>query len=221
MTQRGRPRSFDRQAALRQAMQVFWALGYEGATLNELQAAMGGIAPPSFYAAFGSKEELFREAVELYSRTLGAPMMKALEKGPTARDSIQALLVAAIESFCKPGLPRGCFLVSGAFNNVPSNKNVEDHVRGLRVRRQKAIQQRLERGVEEGELPKNLDLVAMAAFYTTVIDGLAIQARDGVSRKALNFAVRCAMAAWDPVMQGTDLRGPRVDTNKGLGTNRR
>jgi AcrR family transcriptional regulator len=103
MTQRGRPRSFDRQAALRRAMQVFWALGYEGATLNELQEAMGGIAAPSFYAAFGSKEELFREAVELYSQTLGAPMMKALEEGATARASIEALLEAAVESFCKPG----------------------------------------------------------------------------------------------------------------------
>ncbi|MBV8214340.1 MAG: TetR/AcrR family transcriptional regulator [Verrucomicrobia bacterium] len=214
MTQRGRPRSFDRQTALRQAMQVFWALGYEGATLNELQEAMGGIAPPSFYAAFGSKEELFREAVELYSRTLGAPMMKALEEGPTARDSIQALLVAAVEAFCKPGLPRGCFLVSGAFNSVPANKNVDDHVRGLRVRRQKAIQQRLQRGVEEGELPKNLDPAATAVFYTTVIDGLAIQARDGVSRKALNFAVDCAMAAWDPVVHETDLRKPRMLANR-------
>ncbi|HEX6564898.1 MAG TPA: TetR/AcrR family transcriptional regulator [Chthoniobacterales bacterium] len=200
MTQRGRPRTFDRQTALRQAMQVFWALGYEGATLNELQAAMGGIAPPSFYAAFGSKEELFREAVELYSRTLGAPMMKALEEGLTALDSIRALLDAAVESFCKPGLPRGCFLVFGAFNNVPSNKNVEDYVRGLRVRRQKAIQKRLQRGVEEGELPKTLDLAAMAAFYTTVIDGLAIQARDGVPQKALRFSINCAMAAWDPVV---------------------
>ena len=214
MTPRGRPRSFDRQAALRQAMQVFWALGYEGATLNELQEAMGGIAPPSFYAAFGSKEELFREAVELYSRTLGAPMMKALEEGPTARTSIQALLEAAVESFCKPGLPRGCFLVFGAFNNVPANKNVEEHVRGLRVRRQRVIQLRLQRAIEEGELPKNLDLVAIAAFYTTVIDGLAIQARDGVSRKALNFAVRCAMAAWDPVVQGNDSKKPRMDTKR-------
>ncbi|MBV9733767.1 MAG: TetR/AcrR family transcriptional regulator [Verrucomicrobia bacterium] len=199
MTQRGRPRTFDRQTALRQAMQVFWALGYEGATLNELQAAMGGIAPPSFYAAFGSKEELFREAVELYSRTLGAPMMKALEEGLTARASIEALLEAAVESFCKPGLPRGCFLVFGAFNRVPANKNVEDYVRGLRVRRQKAIQKRLQRGVEEGELPKTLDLPAMAAFYTTVIDGLAIQARDGVPQKALRFSVNCSMAAWEPV----------------------
>jgi AcrR family transcriptional regulator len=194
-------------------MQVFWALGYEGATVNELQEAMGGIAPPSFYAAFGSKEELFREAVELYSRTLGAPMMKALEEGRTALDSIRALLDAAVESFCKPGLPRGCFLVFGAFNNVPSNKNVEDYVRGLRVRRQKAIQKRLQRGVEEGELPETLDLPAMAAFFTTVIDGLAIQARDGVPQKALNFAVRCAMAAWDPVVRGRDFKEPRMDTN--------
>jgi AcrR family transcriptional regulator len=213
MTTRGRPRSFDRQVALRQAMQVFWALGYEGATLNELQEAMGGIAPPSFYAAFGSKEELFREAVELYSRTLGTPMMRALEEGRTALDSIRALLDAAIESFCKPGLPRGCFLVFGAFNQLLSNKNVDDYVRGLRVRRQKAIQKRLQRGVEEGELPTTLDLAAMAAFYTTVIDGLAIQARDGVPQKVLRFSVNCAMAAWDPVIQGKNLKEPRMDTN--------
>ena len=95
MTQLGRPRSFDRKVALRRAMEVFWALGYEGATLNELQEAMGGITPPSFYAAFGSKEQLFREAVELYSTTLGVPMMQALEEGPSARASIEALLNAA------------------------------------------------------------------------------------------------------------------------------
>ena len=204
MTQLGRPRSFDRKAALRRAMEVFWALGYEGATLEKLQEAMGGITPPSFYAAFGSKEQLFREAVELYSRTLGVPMMQALEEGPTARASVEALLHAAVEAFCKPGLPRGCFLVFGAINSVPANKTVQDYVRGLRVRRQKLIQQRLQRGVDEGELPANLDLAALAAFFTTVVDGLAIQARDGVSRKALKFAVRCAMAAWDPVIDRND-----------------
>jgi hypothetical protein len=129
-------------------------------------------------------------------------MMKALEKGATARASLEALLQAAVESFCKPGLPRGCFLVFGGINNVPENKDVQDYVRGLRVRRRKAIQERLQRGVDEGELLKTLDLVAIAAFYTTVIDGLAIQARDGLSRQALNFAARCAMAAWDPVVHG-------------------
>jgi AcrR family transcriptional regulator len=194
---RGRPRSFDREDALLRAMRVFWACGYEGATLTALQEAMGGIAPPSFYAAFGSKEALFREAVELYSRTLGQPMMKALEEGSTARASIEALLYAAAKAFCKPGLPRGCMLVQGALDSAPGNQNVQDYVRSLRARRRKAIQKRLQRGVHEGELPPDLDLTALACFYTTVIDGLSIQARDGASCKALDFAARCAMAAWD------------------------
>lgn len=197
MAARGRPRSFDREDALRQAMEVFWARGYEGATLTDLQAAMGGITAPSFYAAFGSKEELFREAVELYSRTLGLPMMQALAEGPTARASIEALLQAAVEAFRKPGKPRGCMLVAGAMNSAPASRNVQEYLRALRARRQKAIRQRLQRGVAEGELQRGLDVGALASFYTTVMDGLAIQARDGASRKVLNFAVRCAMAVWD------------------------
>jgi len=200
---RGRPRSFDREDALLRAMRVFWEFGYEGATLTALQEAMGGIAPPSFYAAFGSKDALFREAVELYSRTLGLPMMNALEEGQTVRASIEALLNAAVESFCKPGLPRGCMLVQGALDGAPANQNVQDYVRSLRVRRQKAIQKRLRRGIDEGELPSDLDLSAVACFYTTVIDGLAIQARDGAPRKALNFAAHCAMAAWDSMATKT------------------
>jgi AcrR family transcriptional regulator len=200
MARRGRPRSFDREDALRRAMEVFWALGYEGATLTGLQEAMGGITAPSFYAAFGSKEDLFREAVELYSKTLGVPMMKALAEEPTARASLEALLQAAVEAFCRPGKPRGCLLVLGAINSMPANKSVRDHLRGLRARRQKVIQERLQRGVAEGELPSGLDLGALASFYTTVVDGLAIQARDGASRKTLTYAVRCAMAAWDTVV---------------------
>ena len=200
MARRGRPRSFDREVALRRAMEVFWALGYEGATLTGLQEAMGGITAPSFYAAFGSKEDLFREAVELYSKTLGVPMMKALAEEPTARASLEALLQAAVEAFCRPGKPRGCLLVLGVINSMPANKSVRDHLRGLRARRQKVIQERLQRGVAEGELPSGLDLGALASFYTTVVDGLAIQARDGASRKVLKFAVRCAMAAWDTVV---------------------
>jgi AcrR family transcriptional regulator len=200
MARLGRPRSFDREDALRRAMEIFWALGYEGTTLTDLQKAMGGITAPSFYAAFGSKEELFREAVELYSKTLGVPMTKALAEQPTARASIEALLQAAVEAFCKPGAPRGCLLVLGAINSMPANKSVQDHLRGLRARRQKVMQQRLQRGVAEGELPAGLDYSALASFYTTVVDGLAIQARDGASRKALKFAAQCAMAAWDTVV---------------------
>jgi AcrR family transcriptional regulator len=199
MAKRGRPRSFDREEALLRAMKVFWARGYEATTLADLQKAMGGITAPSFYAAFGSKEELFRKAVELYSKTLGAPMMKSLAEGPTARASMEALLHAAVEAFCKPGAPRGCIFVLAAINSAPANQGVRDYLRRLRARRRAAIRQRLERGVVEGELPPSLDLRALASFYTAVVDGLAIQARDGASRNSLNFAVRCAMASWERV----------------------
>jgi AcrR family transcriptional regulator len=207
MPQRGRPREFDRADALRRAMQVFWARGYEGASLAELQQAMGGITAPSFYAAFGSKEKLFREAVELYSRTLGHPMMQSLARESTARGAIDALLQAAVEAFSKPGLPRGCMLVLGAMNNAPANLAVQKYLRGLRARRQSRIRQRLQRGVADGELPEGVDIAGLASFFATVIDGLAIQARDGASRKNLNFAVRCAMQAWDNAVARASVPG--------------
>ncbi|HEX5229998.1 MAG TPA: helix-turn-helix domain-containing protein [Bryobacteraceae bacterium] len=196
MAHKGRPREFDRAEALFKAMRVFWAQGYEGATLMELQAAMGGITAPSFYAAFRSKEALFREAVELYSKTLGAPMMRDLAERDTARAAVGDLLANAVTAFTKRGLPRGCMLVQAAMNGAPASKSVHGYVRGLRERRRKAIRQRLERAVAEGELTSKSDLDAMTQFYTTVIDGLAIQARDGASRGALDRAAACAMAAW-------------------------
>lgn len=197
MAARGRPREFDRKYALRQAMEVFWAAGYEGATLTGLQRAMGGITAPSFYAAFGSKEALFREAVELYSSTLGVPMIEALEREANVRRAIHELLRAAVAAFCKPGKPRGCMLVLTAIYTMPANQSVQDYVRRLRDRRKRLIRRRLRRGVAERQLPKSADAAALASYVATVVDGLAIQARDGASRATLLFAVDCAMAAWD------------------------
>ena len=131
---------------------------------------MGGITAPSFYAAFGSKEDLFREAVETYSKTLGVPMMKAPAEEPTARASLEALLQAAVEAFCRPGKPPRLLLVLGVINSMPAKTKQPDHLHGLRRRRQKVIQERLQRGVAEGELPSGLDLGALASFYTTVVD---------------------------------------------------
>ena len=196
MAKRGRPRSFDRETALRRAVDVFWAQGYEGATLSDLQAAMGGIGAPSFYAAFGSKEELFREAVEMYRATVGTPMLRALIGHQTAHASIEAMLRAAMESFCHRDHPRGCLLVLGAISCTRASANVQEHLRAFRLQTLEHIQRRLERGVTEGDVPANFDLAGLAAFYTTVLHGLSIQARDGAARETLTTTVDYAMAAW-------------------------
>ncbi len=78
MPRTGRPRGFDKDETLRQALRLFWEQGYEATSLAQLKAAMGGISAASFYAAFGSKEDLFRAALDLYLQTHGK-LMYALE----------------------------------------------------------------------------------------------------------------------------------------------
>ena len=202
MRVRGRPRAFDRTQALCRALEVFWARGYDGATLEELQTAMGGIAPPSFYAAFGSKDQLFREAVELYRATMSEKVMAALDK-PSAREGIDALLRAIIGQFCGGEGPRGCLIVLGAINCTRANKEAHDHLHALRQEGPEIIRRRLARGVAEGDLPAGAPIADMASFYTTVLQGLAVRARDGASRHVLMAVADAAMAAWDPLVGRT------------------
>lgn len=94
----GRPRQFDREAALRTARDVFWARGFEATSMSDLVAALG-IASARIYAAFGSKERLFKEAIELYEREEGAFSTQALSEQPTAYQAIERLLLDAVDLY--------------------------------------------------------------------------------------------------------------------------
>ena len=201
MTERGRPRSFDRAVALRRAMEVFWAQGYDGTSMSDLIVAMN-VNSPSIYAAFGRKEELFREAVALYRATEGGRIWGAMTTAPSARAAIETVLRASAEEFTRPGKPRGCLIVLGALNADDGNEAVRRELQEHRAENMKMLLLRLKRGVAEGELPDGPDWRAIAAFYITVQQGMSIQARDGASRKALLAIADCAMAAWDGLVSG-------------------
>lgn len=196
MAGRGRPREFDRAAALRRAMDVFWRRGYEGASIGDLTKAMG-INAPSLYACFGCKEALFRAAVALYNETEGAATDRALERAPTARTAVAAMLRDNAEAYARPKRPPGCMVTLAATVGSAENQEVRDFLSQCRQQAQDALQLRLERGIAEGDVPAATDTTALAAFYYTVLQGLSIQARDGASRAALHRIVDCAMAAWD------------------------
>lgn len=197
MARRGRPPTFDRAEALRRAMELFWAHGFEGTTLEDLQAAMGNISPPSLYNAFGSKEQLFKEAADLYVATNGEPTLRALEGGQTARQGLETMLRLTAQFLSQPGKPHGCLLVLGAMNCSPANKGAQDYLQAIRRQAPRVIKQRLNRSVKEGELSAETDTDAVAAFYATVVHGLGVRAGDGASRKELMAAVEGAMAAWE------------------------
>lgn len=190
-SRRGRPRAFDRRKALEAALELFWRQGYEGASINDLTAAMG-ISPPSLYAAFGGKERLYQEALDLYAATRGGYAARALAEEPTARAAIERMLREAAAVYAG----RGCMLASGALACAPEHAGVAADLARRRRDGREALSARLERAVAEGELPAGADAAALGAYYAAVIQGLSIQARDGATPEQLKAIARLAMAAW-------------------------
>lgn len=176
-------------------MHIFWERGYEGASMASLTAAMG-VSSPSLYAAFGGKEALFREAVTLYAETAGGRTRQALREQPTARQAIEAMLRDNVLEYTADDHPRGCMVTSAAANYTPANRGVHDYLAGMRWTNFGIILERLRRGVEEGDVPAGTDISAMARFYTTMLYGLAAQARDGMSSDELDSVIDGAMASW-------------------------
>lgn len=193
---RGRPRGFDRDQALERLMQVFWARGYEGAQLNDLTAAIG-VKPPSFYAAFGSKEDAFREAIDLYIATIGSAPMRALEEAATVRDGLRAMLEGsvAVALSAKPG---GCLLILGVVNCLPANEAVRAHLLNARRKTVELVAARLRRGVVDGELPVDTDIPRLAAFFHGIMQAISFQARDGATRADLYALIEPALRVLDP-----------------------
>jgi AcrR family transcriptional regulator len=197
MATRGRPRTFDPEIALRQALDLFWERGYEGTSLSDLAQAMG-IASASIYACFGSKEDLFRQVMMLYGTTSGAPPRRALREQPTARAAIREMLRATADQITGPDTPHYCMLILAAPTGAVENHAIREFLAGLRRDMHTTIKDRLARGVTDGDLTAPAaGLDAMARYYTTVVQGLSLQARDGADRAELEAVITCAMAAWD------------------------
>jgi AcrR family transcriptional regulator len=192
---RGRPREFDRDKALQAAMLVFWRKGFLGASVSDLCAAMG-IASPSLYAAFGSKESLYVEAVEHYSKTIRPFFWRHLESGQSARASMKKFLFEAAKGLRRSGKgPVGCMVTLSVLDeDVPAP--VAASLRKARREGLDLIRRRLEAAVADGELPPATDVNRLSRFYVGIFQTLAIQGHDGATLAELEGIAAMAMAAW-------------------------
>ncbi len=198
---RGRPRSFDRDQALDQAMRVFWAKGFAGASIADLTAAMG-IASPSLYAAFGSKEALYGEALQRYETLYGEAFWGTLTGPGTARDQIETVLRKAVANFTSGDNPAGCMVVMGCSQTNDLSPELTAALRLKQAGSVDAMEARIRRAVEQGELPAGIDARAIADFYATVHRGLTVTVRSGAGAEVLSSVVSSAMAAWEPLTAG-------------------
>jgi AcrR family transcriptional regulator len=192
--QRGRPRAFDPDVALERAMHVFWAKGYEGASLSDLTRAMR-INRPSLYAAFGNKEQLFRKVLDRYMNGPLAYFGKALA-APKAQDVVEQIFFGAAKMAGDPRIPVGCLMVQGALAVGDAAGSVRKEIAARRAAAKVALRRRLQRAKRESDLPSNADPAELSHYVMTVLHGMAVQGADGASPDQLRRVAQVALRAW-------------------------
>jgi AcrR family transcriptional regulator len=182
---RGGPRTFDRHQAVDVAMRLFWRHGYEGVSLNDLTSAIG-VAPPSIYAAFGSKAGLYREALDHYFGPRGVQI--GSNATATLPDAVESMLRNAVDAVTDPAGERGCMVSSGMLQCAPEHAALASELTGRRREMCETISKAFLRWLDQDRA------AALARFVTTIMQGLSVQARDGATRQELYQVVNETVA---------------------------
>jgi AcrR family transcriptional regulator len=196
----GRPREFDAEMALDQAMEVFWRHGYEGATIAQLTEAMG-INPPSLYACFGNKEGLLKAALDRYTK-LRNIWMEEVVAAPTARAVAERMLMGIADKQTDPANPPGCLLVQGGIACGTGSENVPFELAARRAQNEDQLRDRFIRAKAEGDLKPTSDPAALARYVSAVSVGMGVMASSGADREALRQVASVAVQAVEA--QSTD-----------------
>ena len=209
---RGRPRLLDRDAGLEVAARLFWERGYEGTSIADLTKAMG-VMPPSLYATFGSKEELYRQALDHTIARESKRRSEALVGEMTAYDALAFYLYDVADSISNPDKPRGCIVSTAVLQHAEENESVAQATAALREASIQCVKTRFDRAVSEGELAAGTDTDSLARFYAAVVQGMSAQACDGACTIRLKRLVDIALSAWPGKRRPLDL--PEAGTVNG------
>lgn len=197
MARTGRPREFDRDKAIDAATALFWTQGYEPTSLTQLKSCMGNISPASFYAAFGSKEALFREVVQRYLETYGQVMAPLWDESLSPRDAIERTLRGSARMQATRAHPAGCLVVCGASNCSPENEPVQALLAGERQRTRTGIRACVERAIANGELKASSATDVLPDILVTFFHGMTCETRDGIISDTLDAGITSLLTLWD------------------------
>ena len=193
---RGRPKCFDEKQALEKAMFLFWQYGYEATSISDLTHALG-ITAPSLYSTFGDKVGLFEKCLNHYLENEACPIDEIFKYSQSTKIAIELYLFENVKRLIQDNKPTGCMLVVSTMNCSVTNHQIQTELLNQRLATKNKIFDRLQLGMQQGELTENTDIQAMTDFYTTLLQGMTIQARDGATLEQLENVVKMAMKNWD------------------------
>lgn len=181
-------------------MKLFWTKGYEATSMSDLTNALG-IGVKSIYVAFGSKDELYAEALKCYTSSYEHLTLGRFREATTARDAAHAYLLdsAAAVTGADSDLPHGCMVNLGTVGS-DGHDALRELMRTARGGAFEVLFERLARAVADGELSASVDVVKLARYLQTVQSGMAIRARDGAERAELQAVADLAIAGWDGML---------------------
>ena len=196
-SERGRPRNFDPDTALDRALEVFWRHGFQAASLAELTAAMG-LSKPSLYAAFGDKESLYLKALDRYVAIQIAQHIAIFDTEPDVRQALENFLRAMATLLTDPTLPCGCLIVNGMADcgMASTPPAIELALRKAVQGSEARLHRQFIRAQRDGQLGSGINASDLAAFFTSLLAGLAVLAKSGAKRAKLDAVVVAAMSAW-------------------------
>lgn len=189
-----RTKTFEPDATLRCAMELFWSKGYEATSVRDLLDGMG-IGRGSFYDTFGDKHTLFLAVLDRFEKSRTAWILDALEGPDPPLESVRRVFERTVDGLLGFEPRRGCLLANSAVELAPHDPEVAEKVSAHVRRTEEAFERALERARAAGDISADRDPKALARFLVTNLHGLRVMARAGADRETLEDAVRVALTA--------------------------
>ena len=178
---RGRPRSFDTEAAVERAMGVFWSRGYHGTALPDLLRATK-LSRGSLYAAFGGKHALFLRALDRYIADALARIDVELGPRHGPVEGLRTLLAGYVDRTSGANGRRGCLLVATAMELAGHDPDVEARVRGFFKAIEAKAAGAFSRAKAAGELAAGVEPTCAARILVCFVEGLRVTGKTGPAR---------------------------------------
>lgn len=183
-----RPKGFDQDAVLDRAVELFWARGYSGTSIADLENHLH-VGRQSLYDTFGDKRALFLKALERYSRWHADQLVEILKAPDSGLDAVRAYFQTTVEFLTPPGQRKACLVANSILEIGQSDAEVSSRCLRNQAMVTDGFRYALNRAVDRGELAREFDVEAGATMLMAQVYGLALLAKGGTTRQELLTAV--------------------------------